>query len=584
MSEFIKLSNINNKEINLQIIKSFALLITNITNEQTIYYIFSNNFINQIISTNYNRYDSDFLSYYVNFIKSLSLKLDHLTIQLFFFKQKNEFPLLDNALKLYNHNDPMIINVVRNIFLTILKTRHAPILDYICSLPCITYFNYISCRVRDCIKQINNKLTIDNLDSIKYLYDEVINDVLFFQDIFSLKIEKINYILTNCLFHYVILPLLCSSLLSIKNQQTISIYCGLNMLIIFAFYIDDEAFLNSLFAVLFTEKLHPALFNKMINAPSDLPNYCFIMEDKKIKEKTFAQFITYNFSENFIRSIQYMNKSKYSPINDIVTKLNKIFDNHTSGINLHSEELYKIILVELSSYFGPEEITEMSEYHQIVTVSTGISCGLTFRDEKDSTIQRLNKIFKYLKGYNTNSNNSKNKMIKNEIRENILSNFKSKNDSLILFSGLLVNILLKKNNVISSELFSLAKLLSADQFSKDDKIYKDKIKQNKLIDINLVNSDMIASYTNTTNNANSNKIIDGDSIKLSDIVIEKQIEPKNKRKYKDITLLTFYSNNSYSKKYQLITLEAKYFKEHFKVTQSKYSKEIIDNILSVSIR
>ena len=45
------------------------------------------------------------------------MKIDSTTIQLFFQKEKNIFPLLENALKLYNIEDHMIKNVVRNIFL-----------------------------------------------------------------------------------------------------------------------------------------------------------------------------------------------------------------------------------------------------------------------------------------------------------------------------------------------------------------------------------------------------------------------------------------------------------------------------------
>jgi len=123
MNEFIYLANKKNMQISLQIIKSFSVLILNTTNKTTLYYIFSNNFINQILTNEYEKYDEDFLSYYVNFIKSLSLKIDNTTIQFFFQKQFFSFPLLESSLKLYNHSDPMIKNTVRNILLTILKSN-----------------------------------------------------------------------------------------------------------------------------------------------------------------------------------------------------------------------------------------------------------------------------------------------------------------------------------------------------------------------------------------------------------------------------------------------------------------------------
>jgi protein CLEC16A len=117
------LANLNNKQISLQIIKSFSVLILNLKSTTTLYYIFSNNFLNNIFSNDYEKYDDDFLSYYVNFLKSLSLKIDNTTIQFFFQKQFFSFPLLESSLKLYNHSDAMIKNTVRNILLTILKSK-----------------------------------------------------------------------------------------------------------------------------------------------------------------------------------------------------------------------------------------------------------------------------------------------------------------------------------------------------------------------------------------------------------------------------------------------------------------------------
>jgi protein CLEC16A len=124
MNEFIYLASLNNRNISLQIIKSFSVLILNLSNTTTLYYMFSNNFINQIISNDYEKYDDDFISYYVNFLKSLSLKIDTTTIQFFYHKQHNSFPLLQASLKLYNHNDAMIKNTVRNVVLTVLKSTY----------------------------------------------------------------------------------------------------------------------------------------------------------------------------------------------------------------------------------------------------------------------------------------------------------------------------------------------------------------------------------------------------------------------------------------------------------------------------
>ncbi len=124
MNEFIYLCTQNNKNLHLQIIKSFAILILNVSNPQTIYFIFSNNFINQIISNNYMQHDEDFVFYYINFLKSLSMKIDVTTIQFFLHKEYNNFPLLKFTLKFYNYPDPMIKNTVRTVVLQLLKRKY----------------------------------------------------------------------------------------------------------------------------------------------------------------------------------------------------------------------------------------------------------------------------------------------------------------------------------------------------------------------------------------------------------------------------------------------------------------------------
>jgi len=121
MQELISIVKLRNKFITLEIVKSFSLLILNLKSTTTLFYIFSNNIINQIIQNNFERYDDDFTFYYINFLKSLSLKICNTTIQFFFNEEHNTFPLLNAALNYYNYPDPMIKNTVRNIILTLIK-------------------------------------------------------------------------------------------------------------------------------------------------------------------------------------------------------------------------------------------------------------------------------------------------------------------------------------------------------------------------------------------------------------------------------------------------------------------------------
>ena len=67
--------------IKRQIIQTMSILVQNITNDTYFYYLLSNNHINEIISHPFNLANEDILSYYVSFLKMLSLKLNEATVR-----------------------------------------------------------------------------------------------------------------------------------------------------------------------------------------------------------------------------------------------------------------------------------------------------------------------------------------------------------------------------------------------------------------------------------------------------------------------------------------------------------------------
>jgi protein CLEC16A len=149
-----------------------GILIASITNNQILYYFFSNNYMNLIILNLYNNIeinDSDIISYYINFLKSISMKIEKNIIKLFYNEKTNFFPLLDIIMTLYNHQDEMIKNVSRNIFLSIIKLNYEPSIDYICNLPQINYFILFMNKIENLIKNlfdIKNNSTNDKKDNL----------------------------------------------------------------------------------------------------------------------------------------------------------------------------------------------------------------------------------------------------------------------------------------------------------------------------------------------------------------------------------------------------------------------------------
>ena len=64
-----------------QVLQTLSILIQNIRSETAIFYLFSNNFINELITLRFDFDDDEVLGYFVNMLKAISLKLTQTTVQ-----------------------------------------------------------------------------------------------------------------------------------------------------------------------------------------------------------------------------------------------------------------------------------------------------------------------------------------------------------------------------------------------------------------------------------------------------------------------------------------------------------------------
>jgi len=81
-------------------------------------------------------------------------------------------------------------------------------------LPFVMYFNFLSCGLRDLIMKLNNQINVEDQRFLISINEDIIDDILYIQDILSLKIAKINYCLINCVFYYIIMPVCIYSLIT----------------------------------------------------------------------------------------------------------------------------------------------------------------------------------------------------------------------------------------------------------------------------------------------------------------------------------------------------------------------------------
>ena len=508
MNEYIYLSNSKCREINLQIIKSFAVLILNITNKITLYYIFSNNFINNIISNNnFDKYDDDFLSYYVNFLKSLALKIDLTTIQFFFHSNINSFPLLESAIKIYNHPDAMIKNVVRNIFLTICRLNYPPFFDYLCCLPSVSYFTFISCKLRDMIIYLNKE---NHYEKFKSLQEDIIDDIIYIQDIFSLEFDKINYILTNCLFYYCIMPLILKSLIS-NERGKININIALYSLNIMLYYIKNENFLNMLFTLIFLPLRNKGLDKYIQNYPIQPTNYYYDWNTQKKQTLiSFQTYIQYNCSGPFLRSLIHKKNSNMIEIQEIVNKY-ELISEKDDKFNPYTDEFLTDITKEILSKFSNSEINIMSMYHNCLSTATGVNCGLSTKNNKYCVMEKFKKL--YTK-YFDESLNLRYRLINNDIKMNIYSFLNKNDDDLILITNLFIRLfLINDNEIITKFLLREGKLLNTIYLTEDDITKIEEINQKSNFDLEIFHTEENMFYK-TLENKDNNEIIELNDINL----------------------------------------------------------------------
>ena len=78
----------NGRYICVQILQTLNILFENIRNETSLYYLLSNNLVNNIIVHKFDFADEEITAYYISFLKTLSLKLNSHSIN-FFYNEVN---------------------------------------------------------------------------------------------------------------------------------------------------------------------------------------------------------------------------------------------------------------------------------------------------------------------------------------------------------------------------------------------------------------------------------------------------------------------------------------------------------------
>lgn len=214
---FLKiLSQKTKREVKVQLIQTLSILIENIRSQNSIYYLLSNNHINELITHKFDFSDDELMAYYISLLKTLSLKLNPNTIQFFFNSIENDFPLYTEAIKFFNHRDSMIRIAVRTLTLNVYKVEDQAMRQYVLDRTAVPYFSNIVWFIRDqcfSLDQLHHNSTHANKAKLEDFTAELMDYFYYLQDIFNLGIKELSEVLSDQLIKYLILPQFVGSLI-----------------------------------------------------------------------------------------------------------------------------------------------------------------------------------------------------------------------------------------------------------------------------------------------------------------------------------------------------------------------------------
>ncbi|KAL0235004.1 hypothetical protein GEMRC1_001586 [Eukaryota sp. GEM-RC1] len=123
-------------DIKIEILQTFSILISNMTNTDAIYYLLSNNSINTLIrnpSFSYSLLSSqdDVLPYYIALVKAIALRLDTTTLQFFFDPDLNDCMIYTTSVNFFDFNESHVRLAIRTLTLALFKIKLESFINFV---------------------------------------------------------------------------------------------------------------------------------------------------------------------------------------------------------------------------------------------------------------------------------------------------------------------------------------------------------------------------------------------------------------------------------------------------------------------
>nr|CAB3486626.1 unnamed protein product [Digitaria exilis] len=242
MGEFARILRISKlSRVSLQLLQTMGIMIQNLRNEHSIYYIFSNEHINFLITYPFDFRIDEMLSYYISFLRAISGKLNKNTISLLVKTKDDEvtsFPLYAEALKFAFHEDSMIRVAIRTLTLNVYHVGDESVNRFVSRVPLSDYFSDIVQHFqKQCIdldKLVSHSLRNANsslpLSSVEDAIVQIEDTLYYFSDVMSSGIPDLEKFITENILQVLVFRLLLPSLQRQNTDLDISVTTSMYLL------------------------------------------------------------------------------------------------------------------------------------------------------------------------------------------------------------------------------------------------------------------------------------------------------------------------------------------------------------------
>ncbi|XP_066346907.1 protein TRANSPARENT TESTA 9-like isoform X4 [Miscanthus floridulus] len=242
MGEFARVLRISKlSRVSLQLLQTMGIMIQNLRNEHSIYYIFSNEHINFLITYPFDFRIDEMLSYYISFLRAISGKLNKNTISLL-VKTKNDevtsFPLYVEALKFAFHEDSMIRVAIRTLTLNVYHVGDESVNRFVSRVPLSDYFSdMVQHFQKQCIdldklvaRSSQNANSSLPMSSVEDAIVQIEDTLYYFSDVMSSGIPDLERFITENILQVLVFRFLLPSLQRQSTDLDLSVTTSMYLL------------------------------------------------------------------------------------------------------------------------------------------------------------------------------------------------------------------------------------------------------------------------------------------------------------------------------------------------------------------